>query len=300
MNNIILTFCISTYNNSKGIHNLVSNILSVDNNEIEVLVLDNASTDNTLETLETLTEERLTLISNKEKMGEGHLLLKKMENASGKYCFLLDEKDSIILRKINLIVDLLKEETINILLNKPVIFKKSNSYLLEEENFDTLNNMYVALTNFSQTSIIIKKEIINFDMLYNINEDMFAYYPHIYVVSTLLNYNIDLIQEDSFIALSNYKLDDSPHYIEYINILSIWLQYSPIFEYEKKILLLQVLRTFLFIQYTFIINKTPHFIAIMENLQNSSLTLFRESENFEHMQEGMGAIINDFFDNINL
>lgn len=300
MNNIILTFCISTYNNSNGIYGLVSNILSVDNDEIEVLVLDNASTDNTLETLRTITDKRLTLLSNTEKMGEGQLLLKKMNEAKGEYCFLLDEKDFIIANKIKMLFNLLKEENINILINKPIIFENSNSYLLEDENFHELNKMYIALTSFSQSSIIIKKEIINFEMLYSISEDMFTYYPHIYVLSTLLNYNIDLLHEDSFVTMSNYKLDDSPHYIEYINILSIWLTYSPIYEYETKVLLLQVLRTFLFIQYSFIIDKSQRLESIMENSQMSSLILFRESETFEQMQEGMAVIINDFFENISL
>jgi glycosyltransferase involved in cell wall biosynthesis len=61
---IKLSFCIPTYNNSNSLFRLVNDILSFDSLQIEVVVLNNGSSDNTLEILHNINDDRLSIFDN--------------------------------------------------------------------------------------------------------------------------------------------------------------------------------------------------------------------------------------------
>lgn len=90
-----LSICIPTYNRSESVASLVSCILARDIAGLEVVVLDNGSTDDTAARLRALHDPRLSLHFNGENRGVLYNLLQVLERSRGRHSVLLLDKDQI-------------------------------------------------------------------------------------------------------------------------------------------------------------------------------------------------------------
>jgi glycosyltransferase involved in cell wall biosynthesis len=90
-----LSICIPTYNRADTVHRLVLRILECDAPDIEVVVLDNGSADNTVALLESIEDDRLTIHSNGTNRGVLFNILHVLLRAKGEYCMLLLDKDTV-------------------------------------------------------------------------------------------------------------------------------------------------------------------------------------------------------------
>lgn len=95
MNDIDLSICIPTYNRAQNIHRLVTDVLQCGDPSIEVVVLDNGSTDDTLSILEAIKDERLHVYSNGENKGVLYNILQVLNKGRGKYVVFSTDKDHI-------------------------------------------------------------------------------------------------------------------------------------------------------------------------------------------------------------
>lgn len=106
MSNLVeLSFCIPTYNREKSVLRLVTDILSSNDQSIEVVVLDNGSTDNTLNVLEKIDDERLSLYSNGENKGALFNMVNVLNKGTGQFLVYSTDQDHI---DISLIPDFKK------------------------------------------------------------------------------------------------------------------------------------------------------------------------------------------------
>ena len=101
MNSIELSFCIPTYNRAEIVVRLVTNILSCTNPNIEVVVLDNGSTDGTLDILRTIKDERLAVYSNGENKGALFNMVNVLNKGRGKFLVYTTDQDHIDYKKVN-------------------------------------------------------------------------------------------------------------------------------------------------------------------------------------------------------
>lgn len=95
MNNIELSFCIPTYNRAKIVTGLVVNILSCTDPAIEVVVLDNGSTDGTMDVLQTIKDVRLSIYSNGENKGALFNMVNVLNKGKGKYLVYSTDQDHV-------------------------------------------------------------------------------------------------------------------------------------------------------------------------------------------------------------
>ena len=95
MNDIELSFCIPTYNRAEGVRQLVAEILKCNDPKIEVIVLDNGSTDETMRVLGAIHDERLFIYSNGENKGVLYNILHVLTKARGRFSLFSLDKDSI-------------------------------------------------------------------------------------------------------------------------------------------------------------------------------------------------------------
>lgn len=93
MNNIELSFCIPTYNRAQIVYQVVTEILQCSDSDIEVVVLDNGSTDNTLSLLGAITDRRLIVYSNGENKGGLYNVVNVINKARGEYLIFSTDKD---------------------------------------------------------------------------------------------------------------------------------------------------------------------------------------------------------------
>lgn len=88
-----LSICIPTYNRADTVHRLVCSVLKSPCQDLEVLVLDNCSTDRTAERLSAIKDRRLVLKSNDKNRGALFNILHCVSYASGEFAILLLDKD---------------------------------------------------------------------------------------------------------------------------------------------------------------------------------------------------------------
>lgn len=100
MNKIELSFCIPTYNRVQGVYKLVTDILSCHDENIEIVVLDNGSTDETLNTLQSIKDKRLVVYSNGENKGGLYNVVNVINKARGEYLVFTTDKDHIDFNEI--------------------------------------------------------------------------------------------------------------------------------------------------------------------------------------------------------
>ena len=93
-NKILLSICIPTFNRAELLRPLVEECLSIKSDEIEVVVSDNCSTDNTEKRMRAFNDDRFRYHRNSENIGWENIGLCIMRG-HGKFCLLLRDKDSI-------------------------------------------------------------------------------------------------------------------------------------------------------------------------------------------------------------
>ncbi len=94
---IRLSICIPTYNRGPFLRHLLDSIYSQFDERVEVVVSDNASTDDTQEQMEALvaTRPRLRYVRSPENRGADANFLRVIELAEGEFCWLMGSDDQI-------------------------------------------------------------------------------------------------------------------------------------------------------------------------------------------------------------
>lgn len=105
----ILSICIATYNRSEQLLTLVSNILKNKSQDFLVEITDNASTDDTVERLEQIKDERIIIHKNKINIGGASNIVKSIFNAQSKYALYCNDRDRLDSKKITDLVNILKK-----------------------------------------------------------------------------------------------------------------------------------------------------------------------------------------------
>lgn len=100
MANIELSICIPTYNRAQSVVRLVTDILSCEDSNIEVVVLDNCSTDDTMRLLRAIHDIRLFVYSNSENKGALFNMINVLNKGRGTYLVYSTDQDYIDKEKI--------------------------------------------------------------------------------------------------------------------------------------------------------------------------------------------------------
>lgn len=94
MNNIKISFVVPTYNASKYVYECIESILKINSNTIEVIVVDDGSTDDTVNILEEIIDDRLFVIKQ-ENQGVSVARNNGIAKAKGMYIAFVDADDKI-------------------------------------------------------------------------------------------------------------------------------------------------------------------------------------------------------------
>ncbi|MCI9008969.1 MAG: glycosyltransferase family 2 protein [Lachnospiraceae bacterium] len=87
---------------------LIDSILSLDRNDIEVVVTDNCSTDGTEEMLLSYKDRRLKYYKNQSPIAGLSNIVRSLFNASGKYGFYINDRDLIDVTLVNRVINVLE------------------------------------------------------------------------------------------------------------------------------------------------------------------------------------------------
>ena len=100
MSNFLLSFCIPVYNRSDRIKKIIKHIISFKSDEIEIVISDNASPDDTKEVVSKFHDPRVKYLRNKKNVGMDANFILAMKRATGKFIFLLMDEDEVELETI--------------------------------------------------------------------------------------------------------------------------------------------------------------------------------------------------------
>lgn len=109
MSNVLLSFCIPTYNRPERISNLIEQIISFESNEIEIVIGDdNPLSNRTQDVLKKFTDSRIKYFRNKTNLGMDGNLIKIIYKASGEFIFIVMDDDDIEMKTIPWILKMIK------------------------------------------------------------------------------------------------------------------------------------------------------------------------------------------------
>jgi len=149
MNNPLFSILVANFNNGAYLSTAIDSIFSQSYTNWEIIIVDDASTDNSIKTVNKyLHDERIQLYINEENKGCGFSKKKCVELAKGEYCGFLDPDDSLEKSAIEQMVNFhiknpnsslvysrmnLCDNNLNLITqsNYAIQITKPNSYLLE-------------------------------------------------------------------------------------------------------------------------------------------------------------------------
>jgi glycosyltransferase involved in cell wall biosynthesis len=187
-----LSICIPTYNRGEIVKKTIENILTCKEKDIEVVVSNNGSTDNTDELIRSISDDRLKYIGNKQNQGFTYNLLKVIEFATADFVFLLSDEDDLILEPIKDIINIIeRKQDVSAILGS--VYDKRNNYLIKYKN-RTYKKGKIAFQKHSfshqyMSGMILNKNLIDFDNLWieqnKIKKGFLDIYPHVYILNNL-------------------------------------------------------------------------------------------------------------------
>lgn len=198
-----LTIAVPTYNRGKYILKSLNSILEQLTDDIEVIVCDNASTDDTKEVLQPLIQcNKISYYCAESNGGMDFNFLSCLEHAKGDYVLLFSDDDYLLDGAINHIIDLINYEKPDYINLNSAIFEKSINEatiprlkILGDNDLITYDkNLFIKTLGFSITYLsatIIKKEL--FLNIQNPKKYYGTYFLHAHIALETMNGNKKMI-----------------------------------------------------------------------------------------------------------
>lgn len=270
-----ISFCIPTYNRSKKTYSLVLEILSCQESGIDIIVLDNASTDDTRLLLSKIEDPRFHYFRNEEPILGPLNIINSLTKSNAEYAFLCLDKDHVNSIHINKLIYELKKYS-----NLSFGFCKLNIKTSAESKFyktglDSLMNM--SYLSAHPTGMFYKTSYLkNLKYLEDIfkKQQLFGFYPDI------LNAEMSIIGNSIQINIPVFYTETSE---ECATTLSFtFKEESDLFFYPKNRL-------------NTLIKYTNHLFQLNEISLESKIKLSRKLFYFELSQAmfGFKAALND-------
>jgi glycosyltransferase involved in cell wall biosynthesis len=155
----------SVYNEERYIYESVMSICSQSYSDFEFIIIDDASTDNTVKIIEKINDSRIKLIKNNENKGLPHNLNVAIGMAKGKYIARMDGDDvadrkrldrQVEFMEINTNIDICGTWGISISENGRKRYKIRNPVCDED-----IKKRLVCVSSIIHPSVMIRKEVFN-------------------------------------------------------------------------------------------------------------------------------------------
>lgn len=157
MNNPKISIIVPVYNTAKYLARCLDSIVNQSMREIEVLVFDDCSTDNSVEIIQQYLQKnnQLIFIQNEKNIGLGNIRNKGVELAKGKYIMFVDSDDWINHKTCEIFFETAEKNSLQILIGDYVkVFKRmpdlkkhgsgSVSDIMNGQKFMVLNDFFTA------------------------------------------------------------------------------------------------------------------------------------------------------------
>lgn len=192
----MISVCIATYNGEKYIKEQLLSILHQLNKNDEVIISDDHSTDNTIEVIKSLNDNRIKIFLNEKDKGYTRNFENALEKASGDIIFLSDQDDVWMDEKVKKSLILLKDNDF-VVSDAQVV--DNDLKTLAKSNFEIRNVKHGFFNNFIRCRYLgacyaFNKNVIIKSLPFPKNSE---YIPHdywIYMIA-ISNFRVGVINE---------------------------------------------------------------------------------------------------------
>lgn len=109
MGNIVVSFCIATFQRYEILMELVMEVLSVANDKFEVVICDNYSLDGSFEKIRKIKDDRVKIFRNEENLGSLANFCRALNHGIGQYLFYINDRDNVDAFKITKLISILEQ-----------------------------------------------------------------------------------------------------------------------------------------------------------------------------------------------
>lgn len=220
----LVSVIIPTRNSGKTIKKTIISILRQDYKNIEIIVVDDGSTDNTLEILKDFSDKIFLVLLDKKVLA-GEARNEGIKKSNGNLVAFCDSDDIWFANKISKQVDYLIENNYKIVCSNAVSLKNKkfkNMYInfeyTEITTQDLLSKNYVI-----NSSVLIKKEILNKLKAYPTSKYFFSFEDYYLWIKLSMYHTIGFLDEDLLCYTDNPRFSSRhnslPFYIIKFRIL---------------------------------------------------------------------------------
>ncbi len=166
MDNPLISIIIPVYNGESTIERAINSALNQTYRNIEVLVIDDKSTDNTLEVISKIRDKRLRILKHSENKSGSAARNTGIRNAKGEYIAFLDDDDEALPNRIELQFNMLRiiGDRYKAVTSNYYIQNKSTWRLIKKnQNAQTIANVLIMKEGLGAmgSTLMIHKSLVN-------------------------------------------------------------------------------------------------------------------------------------------
>jgi len=159
----LISILMNCYNTEKFINDAIESVLNQTYKNWELIVWDDASTDNTIDKIKKFKDKRIKIFYNKIHCGLGKSRIKAQKNITGDYIAILDSDDKFKEEKLEKQINYFNDKNdLGLLATNYEIINK-NDKLIKKTNIqfnnDNLLNYFCDNNIFVHSSIMYKKDV---------------------------------------------------------------------------------------------------------------------------------------------
>ena len=218
----LISIIIPTYNGSKNIHRAITSILNQTYPNIEIIVVDDTSKDNTVEVVEQIKDSRIKLLKHKENKNGAAARNTGIKESKGEYIAFLDDDDEWLPEKLMKQMRYLnakdsKEWKAALTGRSTIINGKKKNGLFDREG-DLRITIYMMQRPLGMgSSLLISKDAVNeigfFNEKYYRNQDVE------YVLRYLRKYKLAVLPDHLVLGFGASGIPSGDKLVEVKNIL---------------------------------------------------------------------------------
>lgn len=242
MSNILVSVCIPAYNQSLFINECIYSALNQTYSNLEVIVVDDRSTDGTWDEIDKINDNRLVKIRNKKNIGMVNNFRKCLDLVNGKYVTLLNGDDMLHKKSIEIQIPLF-ENNKNIAFSYGLVEKMGNksgtSKIIQNSIFQPnewcVTSLSLADNFVFQVGTIIRKkflpknpisDLLYFDWLLWLE---LGYKNSVEPIDEVVGYYRSHENSATFLTNKNFLVDD------YINLDLVLINFNKSYDNEELI-----------------------------------------------------------------
>lgn len=150
----MITVIITAYNVSKTIYKAIQSCINQTYKDLEILIINDCSTDNTLQIVQSVKDPRIRVVNNSENLGAGMSRRIGTKEAKGEYTVFLDGDDYLDKDYIQTLYDLAIKNNADVVSSGVRIITDDSKNEIKSKQFGEYNSLDFILKNEAVTSFV--------------------------------------------------------------------------------------------------------------------------------------------------